>query len=82
VADDWWYVAYAEGKLPNAFFYPGQVSCAADVPPDDNPMSAHAAVVQVGIGDGSVRSLTQGMSQRTYILALIPNDGQPLGSDW
>jgi prepilin-type N-terminal cleavage/methylation domain-containing protein len=83
VADDWWYVAYAHGgKLPGAYFFPGVTSCAADVNPDDNAFSAHAAVVQVAIGDGSVRSLTQGMSQRTYELALIPNDGQPLGSDW
>jgi hypothetical protein len=75
VADDWWYVAYAhDGRLPKAYFFPGQVSCAADVNPDDNAMSGHAAVVQVAIGDGSVRSLMQGMSQRTYQLALIPND--------
>jgi hypothetical protein len=80
--DDWWYVGYSWGSPPSAYFYPGQVSCAGDVPPDDNAMSAHAAVVQVALGDGSVRSLAQGMSQRTYILALIPNDGQPLGSDW
>ena len=44
--------------------------------------SSHAAVVMAGLGDGSVRALTQGMSQLTYNLALIPNDGQPLGSDW
>jgi hypothetical protein len=80
--DDWWYVGYAEGQPPNAYFYPGQVSCILDSPPDTNAMSAHAGVVQVGLGDGSVRTLGQGMSQRTYILALIPNDGQVLGSDW
>jgi type II secretory pathway pseudopilin PulG len=79
--DSWWYVGYAEGQPPNAFFYPGQVSCTDNLPPDENAVSAHA-VVQVGLGDGSVRSLGQGMSQRTYILALIPNDGQVLGSDW
>jgi hypothetical protein len=35
-----------------------------------------------GIGDGSVRPLTQGMSQNTFNLALIPNDGLPMPPDW
>jgi hypothetical protein len=44
--------------------------------------SGHTAVVIVGMGDGSVRNLSQGLSQYSYSLALIPNDGLPLGSDW
>jgi prepilin-type N-terminal cleavage/methylation domain-containing protein len=81
-SDSWWYVGYADGQPPNAFFYPGQKGCTDNIAPDENGVSAHAGVVQAGMGDGSVRGLTQGISQRTYILALIPNDGQPLGSDW
>jgi hypothetical protein len=39
-------------------------------------------VVLVGLGDGSVRPLSGGMTQYTYNLALIPNDGLVLPSDW
>jgi hypothetical protein len=45
-------------------------------------MSAHTAIVQVGLGDGSVRSPTQCMSRYTYNVALILNDGLVLPSDW
>jgi prepilin-type N-terminal cleavage/methylation domain-containing protein len=44
--------------------------------------SGHTAVVILGMGDGSVRNLSQGLSQYSYSLALIPNDGLPMGSDW
>jgi prepilin-type N-terminal cleavage/methylation domain-containing protein len=66
---------------PNAYFYPGQtVATCGNYP--DQAMSAHAAVVLAGLCDGSVRAFSQGMSQYTYSLAMIPNDGLPLGSDW
>jgi hypothetical protein len=45
-------------------------------------ISNHTGVVMTGLGDGSVRPLSLGVSQVTYNLALIPNDGLPLGSDW
>jgi hypothetical protein len=32
--------------------------------------------------DGSVRPISQGTSQLTFNLLLIPNDGMVLGSDW
>jgi prepilin-type N-terminal cleavage/methylation domain-containing protein len=78
--DDWWYVGFPASP-PNAYFYPGLNgnTCAKY---DPNAMSAHTGVVLVGLGDGSVRNLAQGMSQYTYNLALIPNDGLPMGSDW
>jgi len=44
--------------------------------------SAHTSVVLAGLGDGSVRNLSTGLSLWTYGLALIPNDGYPMGSDW
>jgi prepilin-type N-terminal cleavage/methylation domain-containing protein len=43
--------------------------------------SAHAAM-NVALGDGSVRSVGQNVSVNTWTLACIPNDGNPLGSDW
>jgi len=38
--------------------------------------------VQTGIGDGTVRSITQAVSSGTWQYAITPADGQPLGSDW
>jgi prepilin-type N-terminal cleavage/methylation domain-containing protein len=47
-----------------------------------NASSQHTAVLQVGLGDGSVRSIGNGMSQATFNLAMIGNDGFPMPSDW
>jgi prepilin-type N-terminal cleavage/methylation domain-containing protein len=84
---DWAFLAFDEGKTPpNAYFFPGvngaQCSSLGYNYYKQQAVSAHAAVVMAGLGDGSVRPLTQGMSQPTYNLALIPNDGVPMPSDW
>jgi prepilin-type N-terminal cleavage/methylation domain-containing protein len=44
--------------------------------------SGHTAVLLAGLGDGSVRTISQGMSTTTFNLALVPNDGLPMPSDW
>jgi len=70
---------------PNAFFYPNlsQGQCQANKQLyDEQASSGHTAAVMAGLADGSVRPMTQGMSQYTYTLALIPNDGLPIPSDW
>jgi hypothetical protein len=36
----------------------------------------------VGLGDGSVRLVSGGVSQQTWANAVSPNDGNVLGSDW
>src|SRR5262249_33873331 len=41
-----------------------------------------AAGVQVSLLDGSVRLITSGISQTTWTNALMPDDGNPMGSDW
>lgn len=46
------------------------------------PSSGHTGVIQVGMLDGSVRSVDQGISPATFTLALIPNDKIPLPADW
>ncbi|HEY7326495.1 MAG TPA: DUF1559 domain-containing protein [Gemmataceae bacterium] len=46
------------------------------------PSSSHTGVIIVGLGDASVRNITQGITAPTFNLALVPNDGLPLGSDW
>jgi prepilin-type processing-associated H-X9-DG protein len=44
--------------------------------------SGHTGGMNVGLGDGSVRFLAQGISGTTWWLAVVPNDGLPLPSDW
>jgi prepilin-type N-terminal cleavage/methylation domain-containing protein len=44
--------------------------------------TGHTAGMNVGIGDGSVRFLTQGISANTWAAALTPAGGEVLGSDW
>jgi hypothetical protein len=39
-------------------------------------------VVNVGLGDGSVRSVSLSISQKTWHDAMDPADGNPLGDDW
>jgi|SRR5579884_1401514 len=46
------------------------------------PSSSHTGVLQVALGDGSVRMLNQGISPYTFNVAMVPNDGQNLGPDW
>ncbi len=84
---DWAMAAFDQSKTPpSAYFYPGtsggQCSTLGYPFYKQQGVSGHPAVVMAGLGDGSVRPLTQGMSQPTYNLALIPNDGLVLGSDW
>jgi prepilin-type N-terminal cleavage/methylation domain-containing protein len=55
---------------------------APGTPYQGQATSGHTAVVQAGLGDGSVRGLTSGMSLATYTLALCPNDRLPMNSDW
>jgi prepilin-type N-terminal cleavage/methylation domain-containing protein len=38
--------------------------------------------ILVGLFDGSVRVVTQGVSYLTWSRAVMPNDGMPLGPDW
>jgi len=50
-----------------------------------NPLTAssmHPAVVIVGLGDGSVRGVNASISLKTWNYALLPADGQVLGTDW
>jgi prepilin-type N-terminal cleavage/methylation domain-containing protein len=43
--------------------------------------SPHAAM-QIGLGDGSVRGVTNGISKATWLAVCIPNSGAVPGSDW
>ena len=48
----------------------------------DRPQGAHTGGINVGLGDGSVRFVRQGITQLTWDRANNPQDGQTLGSDW
>jgi prepilin-type N-terminal cleavage/methylation domain-containing protein len=62
------------------------------VPPQNKPspyncnpcmlQGPHPSGILVGLGDGSVRLVSTGISPRTWTLAVNPNDGLVLGSDW
>jgi prepilin-type N-terminal cleavage/methylation domain-containing protein len=42
----------------------------------------HGGTMQVGLGDGSVRGVSNSVSVNTWTSACNPIDGIPLGSDW
>jgi prepilin-type N-terminal cleavage/methylation domain-containing protein len=71
---------------PNARFYtnlsPAQYLAGGYNVYQGQATSGHTAVCMAGLADGSVRPLSQGMSQVTYNIALIPNDGLPMPTDW
>jgi len=46
------------------------------------PNSPHTGGIVVGLGDGSVRFVAQGISATTWAYACDPRDGLPLPSDW
>jgi prepilin-type N-terminal cleavage/methylation domain-containing protein len=45
-------------------------------------VSPHTAVMIVGLTDGSVRTVSAAISTQTWVNACIPDDENPLGSDW
>ncbi len=44
--------------------------------------TSHAGGIQVGLADGTVRSLSPGMSGTTWWAAVTPAGGEVLGPDW
>jgi prepilin-type N-terminal cleavage/methylation domain-containing protein len=46
------------------------------------PQGLTSGALQVGLGDGSVRGVAQGLSAPTWWAALTPNGGDILGNDW
>jgi hypothetical protein len=36
----------------------------------------------IGLGDGSVRGLSASVAQLTWQYAILPDDGNPMPSDW
>ncbi|MBN9118170.1 MAG: DUF1559 domain-containing protein [Planctomycetes bacterium] len=46
------------------------------------PSTGHSSSCQVAMIDGSVRGVSGSVSQTTWLSAILPADGVPLGSDW
>jgi len=44
--------------------------------------SPHTGSMNAALGDGSVRTVTASMQQITWQYAIIPDDGNPMPSDW
>jgi prepilin-type N-terminal cleavage/methylation domain-containing protein len=46
------------------------------------PSTAHTGTCMGAMLDGSVRGISAGVSAATWLIAVTPNDGTPLPSDW
>ena len=44
--------------------------------------SPHGSVINVGLGDGSVRTVNSGIAPSTWWYAMTPSNGDQSGSDW
>jgi hypothetical protein len=44
--------------------------------------TGHTGAILAALGDGSVRQVSQGTTPTTWFLAMVPNDGLPMPSDW
>jgi prepilin-type N-terminal cleavage/methylation domain-containing protein len=70
------YVKYVHGSLPFQI---------QPVPGNCDPQvlaSPHTATMLVGLGDGSVRGVSPGISTVTWLAVCIPDSGKVPGSDW
>jgi hypothetical protein len=44
--------------------------------------TSHGAGILVGLEDGSVRICAAGMNPQAWWMAMVPDDGNVLGTDW
>jgi prepilin-type N-terminal cleavage/methylation domain-containing protein len=70
------YVKYVHGSLPFQI-QPRPGTCDPQV-----LASPHTGVMILGLGDGSVRTLSSGISTATWLTVCIPDSGTVPGSDW
>lgn len=62
---------------PNPYLGTGPNACIPGI-----AGTSHFSGIQVALGDGSVRSVSASVSATTWWLAIVPDDGNILGSDW
>jgi prepilin-type processing-associated H-X9-DG protein len=73
----WWPV----GKF-NCIGWSYTNACVNGFAAGGNANSPHMGGINVGMGDGSVRTVAQGISPLTWWNSLTPNAGDLLGPDW
>jgi prepilin-type N-terminal cleavage/methylation domain-containing protein len=67
---------YTDGNLPFQVA-PARGNCDPAV-----LVSPHTGVMVIGLGDGSVRTVSPSISTATWLNACVPDSGGVLGSDW
>jgi type II secretory pathway pseudopilin PulG len=80
----WWDSGNYNGPtyIASTSLTPVITSNPPETAPADRPSAFAASGVQVGLMDGSVRTVSLGISPQTWYSANHPSDGVPLGSDW
>jgi prepilin-type N-terminal cleavage/methylation domain-containing protein len=64
-------------EFPVPQFSPTNANC------DNRRAQAHSGgVIMVGMGDGSVRGVSSGVTQQTWTRVVQPRDGNVIGNDW
>ncbi len=76
-----WAMDYSTSASPTSGL-PFQAAPATGVCNYTITQSPHATVMVAGLGDGSVRTVSAGISTATWYNACHPKDGNVLGSDW
>jgi hypothetical protein len=69
-------------NYPWAYAVPFQIKPSVKLCNPALLQSLQAGGIQVGMGDGSVRLISEGISPLTWGRAIDPADGFVLGSDW
>ena len=69
---------------PPPGLYAPPTSCGVPIQACDSgqPQGLTAGGIQAGLGDGSVRSISPGISFATWSAAITPKGGETLGPDW
>jgi prepilin-type N-terminal cleavage/methylation domain-containing protein len=67
------------GYVPCPLFQADGYGSSCDI---KRAQALHGQVLNVGLADGSVRTVNNSVSPATWAAACDPRDGAPLGSDW
>jgi prepilin-type N-terminal cleavage/methylation domain-containing protein len=81
---NYWAPTFANQPWGGNWSLPPQVSVVNWRTQCDNyrPSSSHNGTSLVGMMDGSVRGVTQSVSNQTWLYAITADDGQVLGANW
>lgn len=70
------------GAASYPLFNPSPAACTAAASAGALPSAMHGPVINCALLDGSVRTVSQGVSSTTWAAAVSPQNGDLLGSDW